>query len=245
MTEQQWMILIPALFLVAFLYSSVGHGGASGYLALMALFGFQQEIIKPTALVINVVISFIAFIQFYRAGYFKWKLFVPFAITSIPAAFLGGLLVVDPFIYKKILGLILLFPVLRLFGFFGQDADQLRNVNKMASLLIGAGIGFISGLIGIGGGILLSPVILLLHWGRMKETAAVSALFIFVNSLAGLSGQFISGIKLDSSIVALLCIAIAGGLTGSYYGVNKFNSIFLRRILAFVLLVASVKLMSL
>ncbi len=245
MPEQYWFILFPALFVVAFMYSSVGHGGASGYLALMAIFGFQHSDMKSTALVLNIFVSLIAFIQFYRAGYFKMKLFLPFALISVPAAFLGGMMEVEPSLYKKILGCFLLFPVARLFGLFGKDTDEIKEANIVLSLIIGAVIGFLSGLIGIGGGIILSPIILLLHWGKMKETAAASALFIFVNSVSGLGGQFISGINFDPAMYVMLAIALIGGLTGSYYGVHKFNTLFLRRLLAFVLLIASVKLLSL
>ncbi|TAH40410.1 MAG: sulfite exporter TauE/SafE family protein [Bacteroidetes bacterium] len=244
MSDQYWFILFPALFIVAFMYSSVGHGGASGYLALMAIFGFHQADMKATALLLNIFVSLIAFIRFYRAGYFKMKLFLPFAIMSVPAAFLGGMLEVEPDLYKKILGCLLLFPVARLFGLFGQESDRIKEGNFFVSLIIGAGIGFLSGLIGIGGGIILSPIILLFHWGRMKETAAASALFIFVNSLSGLGGQFTGGVNFDPSMFAMLAIALAGGLAGSYYGVHKFNTLFLRRLLAFVLLIASVKLLS-
>lgn len=245
MPDQNWFFLIPLLFIIAFMYSSVGHGGASGYLALMAIFNFPHEQMKSTALLLNVLVSFVSFWHFYRAGYFNRKLFTPFALTSIPAAFIGGYLTLDPFVYKKILGFLLLFPILRLFGFFGHDSDQLKPVHNFFSLLIGAGIGFLSGLIGIGGGIILSPIILLLHWGRMKEVAAASALFIFVNSLSGLTGQIISGIQFHSSMFILLSVALIGGIAGSYYGVNKFNALMLRRVLALVLLIASVKLLSL
>jgi len=227
------------------MYSSVGHGGASGYLALMAIFSFQQADMKATALVLNIVVSLVAFIQFYRAGYFRWNLFFPFAIISIPAAFIGGMMSVEPLLYKRILGCLLLFPVARLFGVFGKDSGDIKEANLAGSLFIGAVIGFLSGLIGIGGGIILSPVILLLHWGKMKETAAVSALFIFVNSLAGLSGQLSSGINFDPSMYGMLAIALSGGILGSYYGVHRFNTLLLRRLLAFVLLIASVKLLSL
>ena len=245
MADQYWFILFPALFIVAFMYSSVGHGGASGYLALMAIVGFQQTDMKATALLLNIFVSLIAFIQFYRAGYFHWKLFLPFAIMSIPAAFIGGMISVEPILYKKILGCLLLFPVLRLFGVFGKDSGEIKETKLIISLFIGAVIGFLSGLIGIGGGIILSPVILLLHWGKMKETAAVSALFIFVNSVSGFSGQFIYGISFDPSIYGMLAVALAGGFAGSYYGVHRFNTLLLRRLLAFVLLIASVKLLSL
>lgn len=152
------------LFLVAFLYSSVGHGGASGYLALMAFFSFAPETMRPTALILNLFVSLTAFIQYYRNGHFRWKLFWPFAIASIPAAFIGGLIVIDAAWYKKILGILLLFPVVRLGGVKFNSEKTDKEQTLFASLLIGATIGLFSGMIGIGGGIILSPVILLLHW---------------------------------------------------------------------------------
>ena len=179
--------------MVAFLYASVGHGGASGYLALMALFSVAPLVMKPTALLLNLCVSLTSFIQFYRGGHFKRKIFWPFALTSIPAAYAGGLIVVDGTVYKKILGLLLLLPVVRFLFFNNGDPDEKKSSNFRLSLLVGALIGFLSGLIGIGGGILLSPVLLLLKWTDQKETAAISALFIFVNSLSGLAGQLTTG----------------------------------------------------
>jgi len=237
------IIFYLLLFLVAALYSSVGHGGASGYLALMALFSFTPETMRPTALLLNIFVSLTAFLQYYRGGHFNWKLFWPFAITSIPAAFIGGLVVVDAKLYKTILGILLLFSVIRLVGFKFNDEANIRRQNILASLIIGGIIGFLSGMIGIGGGIILSPVILLLHWGNMKQTASVSALFIFVNSLSGLAGLFTKSFHFSSDMVFLIVVAFAGGLAGSYTGAIKFNSSFLRKVLAFVLLIASVKLL--
>jgi uncharacterized membrane protein YfcA len=231
------------LFLVAFLYSSVGHGGASGYLALMAFFSFAPETMRPTALILNLFVSLTAFIQYYRSGHFRWKLFWPFAIASIPAAYIGGLIVIDAVWYKKILGILLLFPVVRLGGVKFSSEKTGKEQSLLASLLIGAVIGLLSGMIGIGGGIILSPVILLLHWANMKQTAAISALFIFVNSLAGLAGVFTKGFEYKPEITGLIAIAFAGGLAGSYLGAKKFNGIFLKRLLALVLLMASIKLL--
>lgn len=230
------------LFLVAFLYSSVGHGGASGYLALMAFFSFAPETMRPTALILNLFVSLTAFVQYYRGGHFRWRLFWPFALASIPAAFIGGLIVMDAEWYKKILGVLLLFPVIRLVGVKFNSENTDKEQTLPASLLIGAAIGLFSGMIGIGGGIILSPVILLLHWAKMKETAAVSALFIFVNSLAGLAGIFTKGFEYQPEIVWMIGIAFVGGLLGAYLGAKRFNHLFLKRLLAVVLLMASIKL---
>ena len=230
------------LLLVSFLYASVGHGGASGYLALMACFSFAPDVMRPTALVLNLFVSAIAFIQYYKSGYFQWKLFWPFAITSIPAAFIGGVIQVDENIYKKILAVLLLFSVVKLIGFNTPSVTVRKKQNLIASLIIGLIIGFISGMIGIGGGIILSPLILLLHWADMKQTAAVSALFIFVNSLAGLSGSIINGININTTMGMMLFIALVGGFAGSYSGAKKINVIKLKFLLAIVLMIASAKL---
>ncbi len=230
------------LIVVAFLYSAVGHGGASGYLALMALFSFAAETMRPTALLLNLFVSLIAFFQYYRSGYFKWKLFWPFAVTSIPAAFFGGLITIDASIYKKILAVLLLFSVVKLLGMKFKTKELLVEQNSLLSLLIGAIIGLFAGMIGIGGGIILSPLVLLLHWANMKQTAALSALFIFVNSLSGFAGLLVKGFEYKNEMGIMLVIAFIGGIAGSYYGSRKFENALLNKILAVVLIMASVKL---
>jgi len=231
------------LFLVAFFYASVGHGGASGYLALMAIFSISPEVMKPTALLLNLFVSSVSFIQFYRGGHFNWKIFWPLALASIPMAFVGGLVHVDAYVYKKILGVLLLIPIIR-FLFFGTiKVDKFNRPDLFLSLLIGAVIGLLSGLIGIGGGIILSPVLLLLHWTNMKQTAAISALFIFVNSLSGLVGQLTKGIQFSSDMYAYVAIAFVGGICGAYFGALRFNQAILKNVLAVVLAVAAFKLL--
>jgi hypothetical protein len=230
------------LFIVALLYASVGHGGASGYLALMALYSFAPEVMKPTALILNLFVSLTSFLLFLKGGHFKWKLFLPFALASIPMSFLGGTIALDAHIYKKVLGILLLFPVLRFFVFPNTADKDLKNSNVFLSILIGGVIGFLSGLIGIGGGILLSPILLLLAWTNQKQTAAISALFIFVNSIAGLAGQLSHGIKMEPQMLSFVVIAFVGGLAGAWLGSLKFNQQILKYTLAVVLLMASVKL---
>ena len=231
------------LFIVAFLYAAVGHGGASGYLALMAVFGMMPEIMKPTALLLNLFVSLSAFVLFYKEGHFKWIIFLPFALASIPFSFLGGMISLDASIYKKILGVLLLIPVVRLAAFPNKDYYDLKPSTLFLSLLIGACIGFLSGLIGIGGGIILSPVLLLLAWTNQKQTAAISALFIFVNSLSGLAGQLTKGINFQSEMFVLVGVAFAGGSVGAWFGARKFNQNILKYLLATVLLMTSVKLL--
>jgi len=231
------------LFLVAFLYASVGHGGASGYLALMALFSFTPDVMKPTALLLNLFVSLTSFIQFYRGGHFKWKIFLPLAIASVPFAFIGGLITVESSIYKKMLGILLLIPIIRFLFFKNIPVDKLKKPDTLLSLIIGGAIGFLSGLIGIGGGIILSPILLLLKWTDQKQTAAISALFIFVNSLSGLAGQLTKGIQFSTDMYAYVAIAFTGGLCGAYFGSLKFNQNILKYVLAIVLMLAAYKLL--
>ena len=231
------------LFLVAFLYASVGHGGASGYLALMAIFSVAPEVMKPTALLLNLFVSLTAFIQFYRGKHFLWKIFFPLALASVPMAFLGGLTVLEGSVYKKILGLLLLIPVVRFLFFSNTPASELKKPNTGLSLVIGALIGLLSGLIGIGGGIILSPILLFLKWTDQKQTAAISALFIFVNSLAGLAGQLTKGIHFNSNMIWYVAIAFTGGLCGAYFGALRFKQTILKNVLAMVLLLAVYKLL--
>lgn len=231
------------LFLVAFLYASVGHGGASGYLALMAIFSIAPDVMKPTALLLNLFVSLTSFIQFYRGGYFRLKLFLPFAIASVPFAFIGGLISVDASVYKQILGWLLLLPVIRFFFFSNIREKEQKQPSLLLAVAIGAVIGFLSGLIGIGGGIILSPVLLLLRWADMKQTAAISALFIFVNSLSGLAGQLTKGIQFTTDMYLYVVIAFAGGLAGAYFGSVKLKQGLLKYLLATVLLIAAIKLL--
>lgn len=239
--EYSWVFLL-LLPLISFLYSSVGHGGASGYLALMALFSFTPAVMKPTALLLNLFVSGVSFYYYYREGHFNKRLFLYFAITSVPFAFLGGSIPVDASIYKKILAILLVFAILKMLNVFGKEMATIRKVKLWQGLIIGGIIGFFSGLIGIGGGIILTPLILLLHWGKMKEAAAVSALFIWVNSAAGLVGQMSTGIQLERSSLILVLIALTGAFLGSYLGSKKIQSVTLRYMLAIVLLIACFKL---
>ncbi|MGC4041533.1 MAG: sulfite exporter TauE/SafE family protein [Flavobacterium sp.] len=235
-------LLLILLLVVAFLYASVGHGGASGYLALMSLFAFPVTFMKPTALVLNILVSGISFFFYFREKKFEWKLFYPFAMTSIPFSFLGGIITIETHIYKIILGTVLLFAIARLLGLLGKQKGDLKPINLPLALFIGAMIGFLSGLIGIGGGIILSPVILLLNWGDMKKTAAVSALFILVNSISGLFGFISKGGTLPASSLSLIAFALIGGILGGYFGSKKMNIPMLRNVLALVLLIAVFKL---
>ncbi len=237
------IIFVALIGVIALMYAAVGHGGASGYLALMALFSFNTEMLRSSALILNVFVAGISFFQYYRNGHFKFKLFLPFAIGSIPLSYLGGSIAIDPNAYKKILGLALIFAILRLLGLFGKETDQRNNLSFFSGVLIGGILGFVSGLIGIGGGIILSPIILLFHWANMKTTAAVSALFILVNSVSGLVGLYFSGnFNPSPNIMIWIVVALIGGAIGAYSGSSKLSSKALKNVLAIVLIFASIKL---
>lgn len=239
---EPWLLII-LIACVAFAYAMVGHGGASGYLALMALAGMSVVVMRPTALVLNLFVSAISFTQYARGGHFRWRTFWPFAVASMPAAWLGAQVQLDPLVYKRILAVCLLFAVARMFGLFGRGKDRLVPIPLAWALVIGAVLGFVSGMIGIGGGVLLSPVLLLLNWADMKTTAATSALFIFVNSASGLAGVIGAGETLSAHMLPWIAAAIIGGLLGGWVGAKRLNEVRLKQALGLVLLFASIKLM--
>jgi hypothetical protein len=230
------------LAVVAFLYSSVGHGGASGYLALMAIFAVPVMVMKPSALLLNLFVSGISFFFYYQKEFFKPKLFYPFAITSVPAAFIGGMIPLENNFYKIMLGIVLILAALRLFGFFNVKEKENTQINIPLALGIGFGIGLLSGMLGIGGGVILSPILLVLGWATLKETAAISSIFIFVNSIAGLSGYFMGYKTFPTDSLYWVPIAVFGGILGAYYGSGYFSNKCLKYVLATVILMASVKL---
>src|SRR5438128_12296893 len=189
MDAAHFIFLFLAIGLVAFLYSSVGHAGASGYIATMTLFGVDPTIIRPTALVLNIFVASIGAFQFWRAGHFSWKLFWPFALLSIPAAYLGGYLQPSASILRILIGVVLLFSAARLV-FRRTDPPQAFPPSRPMAVTVGAGLGFLAALTGTGGGIFPTPLLLFCQWWHVRQAAAVSALFIWVNSIAGLVGYF-------------------------------------------------------
>ena len=241
--EPATLLIILAIFIVAVLYSSVGHAGASGYLAVMAFWAVAPEVVRPTALVLNLFVATIGTVQFYRAGYFSWRIFLPFAATSIPMAFVGGMIHLPTDVYKIVLGAVLMLAALRLAIKLKGD-DRVNEPPIWISLIIGAAVGLLSGLVGVGGGIFLTPILLLMHWSETRVAAGVSVVFILVNSAAGLIGQYSKGLLngLPSEVWVWIAAAVAGGFIGSTLGSRKFNSITLRRVLAVVLLFAGFKL---
>jgi uncharacterized membrane protein YfcA len=232
--------LILLLAIMAFLYASVGHGGASGYLAVMALFAIAPPVMKQTALLLNLGVSLMSFIAFYRQGYFKWTLFWPFALGSIPAAYLGARIPLADSTYKQILGACLFLAVIRMVVTLKESEP--RKLNLGIGVLAGAAIGVLSGMIGIGGGIILSPLLLLFRWANLKEAAAISALFIFVNSVSGLAGLK-TWIPLDQSqMLYWLAASLVGGFLGARWGAGIASNTKVKWILALVLVIASLKL---
>ncbi|MFN5324413.1 MAG: TSUP family transporter [Bacteroidota bacterium] len=232
------------LLLVAILYSSVGHGGASGYLALMALWGFAPETMRPWALTLNICVSLIAALQFFRKEAPDWKLFASLIIGSIPAAYWGASVQMDQDLYKKILGGLVIFQSIRLLIVNSRtDYSSQKNPNYLLSILAGSTIGLLSGLIGIGGGIILSPLLIQLRWATMKQTALLSAGFIFVNSISALFALPTLSSLTDTNLLWALTVVIGGGLLGSWLGSSRMNHKSMRIILGIVLLIAGTKLL--
>lgn len=245
MALESWLLLGALVFLVALAYSSVGHGGASGYLAVLSLFSFASAQMAPSALCLNLLVAGTAFVAYRRAGHFSARLLAPFALASIPAAFLGGLTPVSPQVYGVLLAVVLFYAAVRLAVQPDSAPGEgfLRPPGLAVALPVGAGIGYLSGVVGVGGGIFLSPLLILLRWADAKRTAAVSAAFIFLNSAAGLYGH-LSRARMDwYSLLPLVGAAFAGGLVGSTLGARRLRAFWLRRLLAAVLVVAAYKLL--
>ncbi len=234
-------LLFVVIGIVAFLYSSVGHAGASGYIAVMTLFGIAASTIRPTALILNILVATIGSIQFARAGYFRWRLFWPFAVLSIPAAYLGGYLQLPVVVLRILIGLVLIFSAARLF-LRKSDPLEVRDPSAPAAIGLGGIVGLLSGLTGTGGGIFLTPLLLFFRWARIREAAAVSALFILVNSIAGLAGYFIAHRSVSSLGFILSGAAIVGGAAGSHFGSQRFPVRTISLVLAVVLVIAGTKL---
>lgn len=238
--ETIW-ILTAGVFTVAILYSSVGHAGASGYIAVMSLLSVAPPEIRPIALTLNILVASIGTWQFWRAGHFSWSLFWPFALLSVPAAFIGGYLNLPTHIFKVLVGIVLLFSAAQFLLRPPAEADPKRPPVTVA-VAIGGILGLLSGLTGTGGGIFLTPLLILLGWARTKSAAAVSAPFILLNSASGLLGNLSATKSFPSFAVVLLIAAVIGGSIGSYFGSRRLPHMAIKRLLAVVLTIAGFKL---
>jgi uncharacterized protein len=243
MPVSETLIIAILFFVGAALYASVGHGGASSYLAIMGLFSLAPDVMKPTALALNILVASVATFKFYRAGLFSWRLFWPFAAASIPAAFVGGAVMLPARWYKIVVGVVLLYAAVWMFR------SALRPISKethspplWAALLAGLAIGFLSGLTGVGGGIFLSPLLLSMGWAETRATSGIAAPFILVNSIAGLLGHIASVWQLPPNVPVWGAAALIGGWIGASYGSKRAPVPVLRQLLSLVLVVAGVKL---
>jgi uncharacterized membrane protein YfcA len=241
MFETQTLLIAGCLFLGAVLYTSVGHAGASAYIAVMTFFDLPSLVIKPTALTLNIFVSSYASLRYIRNKFFHRPLFTYLIIGSVPAAFIGGHINLPDHIYKPIIGVLLLISGAR-FLIQALQVDQLpHSFNPVIAVAIGAGIGLLSGITGTGGGIFLSPLIIWLGWVSVKQASGTVAAFIFVNSIAGLLGNFHSTRSLPSELPIFLIAVLLGAFIGTRFGISKFSSIGIKRALGFVLLIAGAK----
>ena len=239
------LLLASGMLVAAFLYSAVGHGGASAYIAAMALAGVAPVEMRPVALQLNVLVSALATFKFYRAGHFRWPLFWPFAAFSIPAAYLGGAITLPGTAYKVLVGMVLLYAGWQLWwsARAGEELRPARRLPVSLAMAIGAVLGVLSGLTGVGGGIFLSPILLLFGWAGTKQTSAVAAPFILVNSIAALAAGFVRNPTLPPDYSWWLMAAVlVGGWAGAEYGSRRFANPLIRRMLAVVLAVAGGKM---
>ena len=238
--------LAAGMLVAAFAYASVGHGGASAYIAAMALAGIAPAEMRPIALSLNLLVSGIATYKFARAGYFRWRLFWPFATVSVPLAFVGGAITLPGHAYKVLVGVVLIYAAWQLWrsAKAGEEMREVRQPPVALAMVVGAILGLLSGLTGVGGGIFLSPLLLIAGWAGTKQTSAVAAPFILVNSIAGLAAGFtMKSATLPPQIWMLALAVLAGGWLGAEYGSRRFTNPFIRRMLAIVLAVAGAKML--
>ena len=238
--------LLPLLALVAFLYAAVGHAGASGYIAVLALAGLPAEQIKPLALILNIAVAAQGSWQFWRAGHLRWRLFWPVLLAGLPMAFLGGWLDLPTLWFQRLVALVLLASALRFLRQPG-DPERLKQPPLILLVLSGAGLGLLAGLTGTGGGVFLTPLLLCCSWASTRQAAAVSSLFIFGNSLSGLAGLLLArqvgDWALPPQLGWMLLIVLLAGAVGSRLGSRHWPVAWIRRCLALVLLLAALKLL--
>ena len=236
---------LPIFFLfISFVYSSVGLGGGSSYTAVMVIMGISYKLIPTTALTLNLVVTFIGMINFWRSGYGRLDLVIPFLITSIPMAYISGKLVFPEIIFQIILTGTLILVLIRIYIFNELVITyQLSNLQKWIVIIcLGTILGFIAGSVGIGGGIYLVPLIILFGLGTTKEASAAGAMFIWANSLAGLIARFQLGIFDARFILPLIGAVVVGGFTGSYFGSEKYDTKIIQKIMGVVTIIAVILL---
>ena len=245
LTALSWVILLPAVFVVAFFYSSVGHGGATGYLAALALLGVAPASARVAVLIANVFVAGIAWWQFWRAGHFNGRVLLSFVVVSVPCAWLGSRVHITPQVYKIILGAVLTTAgiVLLLRSRWQTDDVTLQQFFLPLALFIGAVLGFLAGLTGIGGGVFLSPLLYVFRWVKPKTTGGIAAGFIVLNSIAGLVGTGWEKIAHAGPLLWLTAPAVAGAVLGTHFGARRWSSVTFSRVLAGVLIFAGGKLL--
>ena len=236
------LLLALLFFAAALLYSSVGHAGASAYLAAMALVGLPPDVMRPTALVLNLFVASIVVVRFTRAGHLPWRDLLPLVIGSVPAAFLGGSVELPGELYRPLVAIVLLAGAWRLATAAPASDDAATGVPLLPGILAGAAIGLLAGLTGTGGGIFLTPLLVLASWAATRDAAGLSGAFILANSVAGLAGLMTGGVTLPGELPLWIGAVVAGGLIGSWLGAARFSILALRRTLAIVLVIAAVKL---
>jgi hypothetical protein len=243
--ELSWIqisLLLAAISAVAFLYSSVGHGGATGYLAVAALLDIAPALARPGALWMNCFVASVAFCRFQRAGLFDGRVFLPLACASIPMAWWGSRLHLDGRAYAAVLGLALLSAGWLLAGGGRRSWDDAtRQPTLPLALLAGGGLGFLAGMTGIGGGVYLTPLLIFLRWTTPKTAGGISALFIVVNSIAGLAGLGREALIWEPVYVVAPALGVTAAFLGTYWSVWRWNSTTFRHVLAVVLWIAAVK----
>ncbi len=245
MSLENGQFIIPLLFLVSLIYSTVGHGGASAYILILTLFNFNTDFISTSALILNIAVSSVAFLNFKRRGYFDTDHLLPFIITSIPLAFLGGSIKVSKNVFSILVGITILFSAVRLTLQFSENIDYKNKVPFLPATLLGAIIGFVSGIIGVGGGIFLSPIVILLKWLEPKKTSGIAALFIVINSACALIARLVKfnqTLPDPSLLFLLILITLCGGYVGSYVASSKFKISTIQKALAIILVIGGFKL---
>ncbi len=247
MTQPE-LLLAALFFAVAVLYSSVGHAGASGYIAAMALLGFAPEQMRPTALALNLLVGGIGLLRFWRGGHVRWRNVLPFVLASAPAAFLSAQVTLPKESYSLLLGIVLLVAALGVFRHASHaesedEAARGGTVPWSVGLLVGAAIGVLSGLTGTGGAIFLTPLLLFARWMPTREASGTSVAFVWINSLTGLAGLLQSGQSLPAQLPWWLGVVALGALIGTQMGLQWLPAKGLRRMLGVVLIIAAGKLL--